>query len=330
MSTRDEDKAFESDVGFGRQREYYAEFAPARSYFMDWLSAMYWELQGACGPIEYATRVCIAREIVEKVNAEHAMSSHLMLKRVLKNLFPYDKIRDVYSPSLRTILGNQRGKVKFNKFRTLQDSCVKNPKLVELRYRIVSEAFCIEVRSIAKLLRENIDEEELPSYKNLGEQGLEKCRDTLDELIKVRQQFYLNYPPEHIRSVSNFTIKNEENLKKRSDMPKDMEPEYLCKLIAKYTTEIRNELQVILIQAKDVCSTLDTKKNAYFNEINELLIMNSTIRQYVHEGPFEEISQMVTDLGKYIEDKFDYLNYLPEDILSNLEKGYTIYKNGYL
>ena len=125
-------------------------------------------------------------------------------------------------------------------------------------------------------------------------------------------------------------LRMKRTLKKRSDMPKDMEPEYLYKLIAKYTTEIRNELQVVLIQAKDVCATLEAKKNSYFNEINELLIMNATIRQYVHEGPFEEISQMVTDLGKYIEDKFDYLNYLPEDILSNLEKGYTIYKNGYL
>ncbi len=330
MSARDDDRPFEADVDFSKQREYYSEFAPLRNYFFDWISAIYWELQGACGPFEYATRVCVARDILEKINTDYAMSSHLLLKKILKNLFPYDQIRDSNSPSLRTILGNQRGKVRLNKFRTLQDHCVRSSQLIALRYKVLANAFCSEVRNIVKLLREKINEDELPVYNNLGKECADRCQDTLKELIRTRNQYYLNYPEEHLRSVSNATIKNEDNLKKRSDMPKDLEPEYIFRMIAKNTTSIRNELQAVLIQSKDICATIEARKKQYYAEINELLIMLSTIRNYVSDGPFDEISAIITELGRFVDDKYAYKNYLPGDILSDIEKGNSLYKNGYL
>ena len=327
---RDEDRPFEADVNFMKQREYYSEFAPTRGYFFDWLSSIYWELQGTCGPIEYATRVCIAREIVQTVNVEHAMSSHLMLKKVLKNLFPYDMIKDPSSPALRSILGNQRGKVRFNKFRTLQDHCIKNETLIALRYHVLAEAFCSEAKSIVKILRENVDEEKLPIFHSIGKECLDKCNDDLNELIKARNMYYLNYPQEHLYSVSNITLKNEDNFKKRSDMPKDMEPEYIFKVIAKHTTAIRNDLQAVLIQAKEICGTVEKKKKQYYAEINDLLIMCSTIKGFVTDGPFDEIANMISELGRYVEDKFSINNFLPEDILSDLKNGNSLYRNGYL
>ncbi len=330
MSAREEDKPFEADVDFLKQREYYSEFGPLRGYFLDWLGAIYWELQGTCGPIEYATRVCVARGIVEKVNTEHLMSSHMMLMKVIKNLFPYDQIKDSTSPALRAILGNQRGKVKPTKYRSLQDHCIKQPSLVSLRYKVLAEAFCSEVKSMVSILKENIQEEHLPSYLNIVDECMEKCREDREALIKCRKLYYLDYPEDQLTSVANYTIKNESTMNKRSDMPKDMEPEYIYKMIVKHTTAIRNDLQAIIIRTKEICSNLEKRKKVYYSEINELLIMNSTIRSFVSEGPFEEITKQISELGQYVEDIFSYTNYFPSDLLEDISKGHTIYKNGYI
>ncbi len=330
MGLRDDDKPFEADVGFAKQREYYSEFATLRPYLIDWLIAIYWELQGQSDPFEYATRVCISKEIVENINTDHTLSAHLVLRRVIRNLFPYEQIKDNTSIALRDILGNQRGKVKINKFRALRDNIVDNPKLVSMRYKVLAEAFCAEANALITLLRERVEDDYIPKYLSLGDECREKCAERLQELVKNRQLYYFNYPDEHLTSVSNFSIKNEGNLKKRSDVPKDMEPEYIYKIIAKLSTSIRNDLQAVLIQSKDICSTVLRKKKYYFSEINQLLVMSNTIRGFASDGPFDDINIEITSLSRFIDDTFKLSNFLPQDILDDLEKGNTLYRNGYL
>lgn len=327
---REEDKAFEADVDFAAQREYVRQFYPTRNYFLDWLSAIYWELQGTCGPFEYATRVCVAKKIVDKVNTEHLISSHMMLMRVVRNLFPYDKIHDSSSDSLKIILGNQRGAVKKPKFRTLQDYCVKSTELVTLRYRILGEAFCADAKNMLKLIKERVSEETLESNLNIVKQCMDTAKSDIDNLCKFRKQFYLDYPEDQLQSVAAATLRYEGGLKKRSDMPKDMEPEFVFQMIMKYTSAVRTHLQKIMIESKDLCARIDSRKNIYYSEINELLAMCASIREYVSDGPFDEILNDINLLAGHVEKFFSYEKYLPQDILNDLQKGYNMYKNGFI
>ena len=330
MSLREEDKAFEADVDFVTQREYLSQFYPTRNYFLDWLVAIYWELQGTCGPFEYATRVCVAKKIVEKVNTEHLLSSHMMLIRVVRNLFPYDKINDSSSESLKMVLGSHRGVVKKPKYRPLQDFSVKSRELITLRYKVLAEAFCSDAKNVLKLIRDRLSEEKITPRLNIVQECMNEAKQDITNLRTFRNQFYLAYPEEQLQSVSTATSRFEDTLKKRSELPKDMEPEFMYQMIMKYTSSVRTHLQKIMIESKEVCANIDNIKQVYYSEINELLAMCASIREYVSDGPFDEIMGEINDLGEHIENLFSYEKYLPLDILNDLQKGYNMYKNGFI
>lgn len=331
MSTsRDDENALETDVDFATQRQYYHRFDEEHSFFVDWLVAIYWELQGKTSPFEYATRICVAERILKTVNLSHVLASQKVLLRIVRNLFPYDKLGNKLPPKLCSILGESRGRIKLPKFRPLIDTAIKSDEMVLMRYRLLAEAFCGEAKNQITIIRESIDEEEIPSYMNLAKSLLQSCAEDVNELKRLREIFYLQYPPELIVSVANSTLKMQTDLKRRSELPKDMEPEYLFKVIGKHETMIRGKLQSIIMDASQVSDKINARKQVYFSEINELLTMSVTVQDYVSDGPFDEIQREAESLIRYLNDKFSLDKYMPADILQDLKLGNDLYLNGFL
>lgn len=325
-----DDRAFEADLEFNEQREFLARFQDTHGFFLDWLIAIYWELQGKNSPFEYAARVCIAEKILENTNLEHLMASQRTLLRVVRNLFPYDRISGEVPAGLRAILGECRGMLRKPRFRPLQDTVVKSEVLVQRRYTVLAKAFCGQAQNLLKILEEVVSEEEIPIRQNLAADALKEGKEELVELKRLRSEFFLVYPEEELTSVADSTIMKEAGLKRRSELPKDMEPEYMFKLIGKLETLVRGRLQSIMIEARHARDGILARKKVFINELNELLTMCATVKQYVESGSFDEINHASEDLIRQINTKFDLVRYLPADVLSDIEQGYALYKNGYL
>ncbi len=330
IASPDIDKAYEEDVDFSTQREYLARFQAPKGFFVDWLIAMYWELQGRCSPFDYATRICIAQKILESANLEHVMASQKVLLRVVRNLFPYDRLSTSVPEDLKMILGESRGKIKKPKFKPLNDAVAKSDRMVEMRYSILSAAFCGQATNLLKILRENIDEEEVTSYMNIASDALDAAVPDIKELERLRRTFYITFPEEEIRSVADSTLKKVKDLKRSSNMPKDMEPEYVQQMLNKYEAMLRGRLQTIIINGKDAITSIMARKQFYINQLNELLTMCTTVKSYVEKGNFDQLNHESEELIRYINRKFDLGNYLPKDVLSDIANDRTVYKNGYL
>lgn len=330
ISSPDIDKAYEDDVDFTTQREYLSRFSPSSNFFFDWLIAIYWELQGRCSPFEYATRICVAEKILDSTKLDHVMASQKVLLRVVRNLFPYDKLSDSVDDDLKILLGESRGKVKKPKFKPLQDIAARGDDMVSMRYNILASAFCGQAINLLKILRENIDDEDIPSYMNLARDALAAGEPDIDELVRLRKLFYLSFPEEELRSVADSTLRKCKDLKRSSDLPKDMEPEYMQQMLNKYVAMVHGRLQTIIMNAKDAISKVAARKQYYINQLNELLTMCTTVKSYVEEGDFEAVNRESEELIRYINKKFDLSYYLPQDVLSDIANDRILYKNGYL
>lgn len=325
-----EDKAFEADVDFSTQREYLLRYQPSYGYFFDWLAAIYWELQGKCSPYEYATRVAVAEKILENTNLDYILASQKALLRVVRNLFPYDKLSGQIPAGLQVILGASGNSLRKPRFRFLLDSAIKNPALVQQRYKVLARAFCGQAINLLKILREVVDEEEIVSHLSLSADLLKHSKDDLTELIRLRKEYFLGYPEEELCSVADQTLIKEVELKRRSELPKDMEPEYMLKLIGKLESVLRGKLQSVIIEAKNTRELILSRRKVYIDELNELLSMCMAVREYIGAASFEEINAGSDELVNYIDQKFALQNFLPVDVLADLEQGNAMYRSGYL
>lgn len=330
IANMQDDKPLEAEVGFARQREYLMRYQPSLGYFFDWLAAIYWELQGKASPFDYATRVGEAERILDKTNLEHALSSQKVLLRVVRNLFPYDKMTNGVPQGLQLILGDSSGTLRKPRFRPLQDSSIRNPDLVKQRYDVLGKAFCGQAVNLLKVLREVVDEEKIPSYMGMGGDTLRLCNEDMTELKRLRNVYFICFPEKELTSVSDDTMMAEISYKRRSELPKDMEPEVVLKTMGKLETAIRGRLQKVMIEAKNICEGLQERRKVYITELNELLTMCAAVREYIGAGSFEEINTGSEELLKHINGKFDVNLYLPADILADMQRDNKMYKSGLL
>lgn len=325
-----DDRAFEADVDFNQQREYLGRFRQPHGFFIDWLIAIYWELQGRCSPFEYATRVCVAEKILETANLDHVLASQKVLLRVVRNLFPYDKISGEVPVGLKSILGESHGALRRPRFRPLQDVAVHNEELVRRRYNILGAAFCGQAQNLLKILREVVDEDEVPSYMNLITDFYKSSQQDLIELKRLRGDFYLSFPEEELTSVADTTIAKEAELKRRSELPKDMEPEYMNQLIGKLEMVVRSKLQTLVIEGKNAREGIWARRKLFLHELNELLTMCATVKNYVDSSAFNEVNASTEELIRHINRKFELAQYIPADLLHDIDEDHKMYKSGYL
>lgn len=329
MAKRDEELPLEATVEFNEQREYLARYLPANGYFYDWVVSMMAELQGRSSQFAYATRVCLAQRILDRNNPEHIMASQKAFLRVVRNLFPYDKIDKKISANVAKCIGKYNA--KNSAFRCLDDEHLKAPELITLRYRILTTAIVGYAISLIKILGENLDEEKMPEYLTFADDILTACKDDKAELQRLRAVYFFDFPEDEFGGVSDHAVQLQGTLKRRRELPKDMEPEFIFQQINKFIVIIRGRLQTILIKAKEIRAIILRQKEQYEKQITELNVMATTLQSLINtDTDWGEIAVSTATFADKLNDKFRLDRYLSGVILNDLTKEHTMYMNGFI
>lgn len=327
------DEAFESAYDFNQQREFAKPYVSSHPFIIDWLISMMYELQSKISPFEYATRVEVAQKQFDSVNPEHLAASQRTLQRVVRNLFPYNEVKDRLPDSLAQMLGKQpgqSGKVRKPPYRPLDDSLIESKALVAKRYKILGEAFGTYATGAIKLMGERLGEEEIKDHHTIASCVLDGIKESINQMVEHRKVLYPEFPPERLRHVSDDTLAMEKDLKLNAEMPKDMEPEYVLQTIQKQETIIRAQLNTIVIRAKEAVESIAKTKQVYIDTLAEVLSMAAALKSFVKETDefYAEIESESKQLKSAIERKFDLTRYLPREVIADVKVGNTQYKNG--
>lgn len=325
------DAPFEDTVDFNEQREFLGKFLPLHSFFVDWILDIISELQGKVSPFGYAARVSLAQKQVEHVNLEHATASQKILQRVIRNLFPYDRIDSVaMTGSLSKCLGVNR-EIKTLPFRTLYDPIIKSKDLTALRYTVLVKAIIGYTMSLTRVLRDTLSEEEIPDYRHFHEDAIRQCQEVMDELKRYRDLLYFDFPPEEAISVSSYAESLQGKLKKRKEMPRDMNADDIAQTIVKLQQVLRGSLQAIIIKGKDIRSIILQQKEKYIAQINELTLMVSVLQSFLPaEADWHAIEEETNRFLKVVDEKFRLDLYLPADVLEDINAERVMYRDGYI
>lgn len=325
------DTAFEETVEFNEQREFLSKFMPLHSYFWDWILDVLSELQGKISSFGYAARVCIAQKHVEHINLEHATASQKILQRVIRNLFPYDRVdSSTMTSSLSKCLGIGR-EIKTRPYRTLYDPIIKSKELVALRYSVLVKAIIGYTMSLTRVLHDTLAEENIPDYRHFHEETIRNCQEIMDELKRYRDILYFDFPAEEACMVSSYAESLQDKLKKRKEMPRDMDADHVAQIIVKLQQVLRGHLQTIIIKGKDIRDIILRQKEKYLAQINELTMMISVLQSFLPaEADWHAIEDETNRFLKVVDDKFRLDLYLPADVLEDINAGNVMYRNGYI
>lgn len=321
---------FEESVDFNEQREFLARYLPAHNYFVDWLIDVICELHGDVSPYGYAARVCTAQKIAEHVNLEHATASQKTLIRVIRNLFPYDRMQ---SKTLRGPLARCLGvgkEIKQRPYRSLNDKVVKAAELVNLRYSVLVKAIIGYTISLTKVLYTSLDEEAIPDYRHFADDTIKECAADMEELKKFRNFYFFDFPEEEVCAVSSYAESLYDKLKKRKEMPRDMDAALVFQNIMKYQQIIRGRLQSIIIKGKEIEQIILEQRGRYIAQTSELTMMISTLQSFLStDADWHAIEEEIGKFLKDLEEKFRLDRYLPADVLEDIRLEHQLYKQGY-
>ncbi|MBP5232265.1 MAG: hypothetical protein J6333_02540 [Planctomycetes bacterium] len=326
-----DDTAFEEVVEFNEQREFLGKFLPLHNYFLDWVLDIFCELQGKVSPFSYATRVSVAQRHVEHINLEHATASQKILQRVIRNLFPYDRVdSSSMTSSLSKCLGIGR-EIKTRPYRPLYDPIVKSKELVALRYSVLVKAIIGYTMSLTRVLHDTLSEEDIPDYRHFHEDTIRECQEDMDELKRYRDYLYFDFPAEEVCTVSSYAESLQDKLKKRKEMPREMDADQIAQTINKLQQVLRGKMQAIIIKGKDIMGIIIRQKEKYVAQINELNMMISVLQSFLStEADWHAIEDETKRFLKVVDEKFRLDLYLPADVLEDINAGNVMYRKGYI
>ncbi len=323
--------AFEETVEFNEEREFLGKFLPLHNYFWDWILDILWELQGRISPFGYAARVCIAQRQVEHVNLEHATASEKILQCVIRNLFPYDRVdSSSMTSSISKCLGIGR-EIKSRPYRPLYDPIIKSKDLVALRYSVLVKAIIGYTMSLTRVLHDTLNEEDIPDFRHFHEETIRECQDDMDELKRFRDYLYFDFPAEEACTVSSYAESLQDKLKKRKEMPRELDADQIAQTINKLQQVLRGKMQAIIIKGKEIVSIILRQKEKYVAQIHELNMMISVLQSFLpSEADWHAIEEETSRFLKVVDEKFRLDLYLPADVLEDINAGNSMYHKGYI
>lgn len=330
MSQEDE-IPYEDTLDFNAQRECLAQFGQTANFFMDWLRDILCQLRGEISPFGYAARVGLAQKALDRVNMDYPAAAQKVLTRVIRNLFPYDRLRtSAANGSLAKCLGIGK-EIKNRAYKPLNDNEVNIPALVERRYNVLVKAVVNYGICLVKVLYMSLEEEAIPDYRNFADDIIQECREDMDKLKTFRNYYFFDFPEEEARSVSDYAETLHDKLRKRKEMPRDMDAAYIKQQILTLIQMVRMRLMGILNKGKEIKNLLLEQKARYDAQINELMTMITTLQNFISgESDWHSLKEEIEKFQKDLNETFRLDRYLPADVLSDLAQENLYYRNGYL
>ncbi len=333
--SREDSLSFEAEIPFEKQRQFAAPYVGRHSYFMDWLTDLIFELRRQPSPYHYATRVTVAKELLKTVNPEYPKAAETKLRKIMRNLFPYDRVDGNLPMEIRSAVAAtplEQIEIKKPNFFPLADKVVTNKKLVELRYKVMTDAFNMYAGLQIALLRELLRDEPEGAMKGHAAAHMEKLRTSIEKLKEQRLDLFGEvFPPEQLANVNDGTLAEEKKFQPREELTKKKRDVPQMKAVLKHTEQlVRKELTAILVEAREAIKKLHEKQKAYLEHLAEALIMTREMANYLDEESLARIEEEIDRFKQEIHARFAPERHLEAEVLQDLKNESKMFRSGLL
>ncbi|MBN1256787.1 MAG: hypothetical protein JXA52_03690 [Planctomycetes bacterium] len=319
--------ALEENLTYSEIRQYSDKYLPQRRGFLCWLVHVTCHIMGLPSVYDYATRIAIAEEKLNRVNPFYKTASKLALEEILVNLTP--KPDTVHATTLGLNAGSSEASALQSNLTPLNDEPVKNKDLVEKRYELLKRALKLYIQIGLEALLEAMEDEERMDYLGYYNRNLESAKKSADELARKRSSIYTDFPSERLRSVSDevlFKVKLKANI--REEMRATKLGVKIAADIGSLETQIRTTLRGILSKARLAIESNQKQEKKYIVAAKNIDFVKTAIAPNIPEEDIQEIDE---ELRQFIEEVKKYFNpegMVPKDVFEDLRSQAKIYRHG--
>ncbi len=319
-------QALEHNMDFERMMAYATPHVGERWPFMHWLVHTLCHLMGTLSVYDYASRVHMAKEMLEAVNPSHTSAARLSLEQIIANLTPRPETIEAATQGLGAGPASAGGD---GQLVPLDDEPILDPALPALRQEVLARAFILYCDVGIEALHQDMEEEEYPAFEDFHAKTMKKVTELAEELKARRKTMYADFPAEELTSVSDEIV-----LKRRTVYTVHDKLEGTAKMgriqeeIESLESTMRSHLRETLSNAKRQLGHLRHLERRYLHELKNLDFFKCAVAGNLDANTLANAEQRLVDLEKAIKNQFAPQHYFPEEVLEDMQRGCLLYRDG--